>query len=80
MERPNQFELYEYSQEKPIMYTGIGRRLPSTPISSTQILTVSKTAPATTNSSPVVTKLMNNSVNSERHFTFPHSELVIFLQ
>ncbi|CAG9530973.1 unnamed protein product [Cercopithifilaria johnstoni] len=58
MKNSNPFQFSEYTQEKPIMHPGIGRRLPPTPLSS-QILYLSQTVPPTANSSPQVKKFMN---------------------
>lgn len=68
MKKSNQFQSNKYAQEKTITHTAIGRRLPSTPI-STQILSISRIALATANSSLRINELVNNTVNCERYFS-----------
>uniref|UniRef100_A0A8R1TRL8 Small monomeric GTPase n=1 Tax=Onchocerca volvulus TaxID=6282 RepID=A0A8R1TRL8_ONCVO len=75
MNKSNQLYSYERKQEKPVIYTGIGRRLPPTPLLSPRMSFLPQTAPTTANSSPRITKLMDNSTTSECCFNFQNIEM-----
>ncbi|KAL3997302.1 hypothetical protein ACH3XW_10300 [Acanthocheilonema viteae] len=77
MQKSSPFQSHKYAHEKPVIHTGIGRRLPPIPISF-QTLSLSRTAPTTANSSPRIKKFTNDSNQAARSYDgdFPINTIV----